>query len=92
MCCERFWRGEEIGRWVGSQSPSEMLRDAEGRERRDGWCATDLPYATSGLHVELKPGPEDGLWRSLSWSLLHRGLARWCRLQATQLCVVEGAG
>jgi hypothetical protein len=38
-----------------------VLRDAEGRERRDGWCATDLPYAISGLHVVLvlKPGIRD---------------------------------
>ena len=42
---ERFGRGEEFW-WrvvVGPQSPSEVLRDAESRERRDGWRAPDLP-------------------------------------------------
>jgi hypothetical protein len=62
VCCERFWRGEEIGLWVGSQSPSEVLRDAEGRERPDGWCAPDLcrtDIISLKLHVVLmkkKPG------------------------------------
>jgi len=41
---ERFGRGEEFwwGVVVGSQSPSEVLRDAESRERRDSWRAPDL--------------------------------------------------
>jgi hypothetical protein len=44
---EGFGRGEEFGRGgvVGSESPSEVLRDAESRERRDRWRAPDLPAA-----------------------------------------------
>lgn len=55
MCRERFGRGEEIGRWVGSQSPSEVLRDAEGRERGDGWCAPDLRHRHQSTRLLMKP-------------------------------------
>ena len=44
---EGFGRGEEFGRGAvgGSESASEVLRDAESGERRDRWCAPDLPAA-----------------------------------------------
>jgi len=48
---ERFGRGEVFGRRVGrSQSASKVLRDAERRERRDSWCAPDLPPRKQCVH------------------------------------------
>ena len=90
MCAARD-TGEERKSGDGSAHRARVRCCKTLRAGSDAMAGAPRIYHTrqSGLHVTVVLVVEDGMWRSLSWSLLHRRLARWCRLQATQLCVVE---